>query len=33
MRRIGVLEDDESFGRELCYYLEANGYETRLIPF
>lgn len=31
MRRIGILEDDESLGRELQYFLESNGYETRWI--
>lgn len=31
MRRIGILEDDESLGRELQYFLEANGYEARWI--
>lgn len=31
MRRIGILEDDESLGRELQYFLESNGYEARLI--
>ena len=25
MRRIGILEDDESLGRELQYFLESNG--------
>ena len=29
MRRIGILEDDESLGRELQYFLESNGYEAR----
>lgn len=31
MHRIGILEDDESLGRELQYFLESNGYETRWI--
>lgn len=31
MKKIGILEDDESLGRELKYYLESNGYEARLI--
>lgn len=31
MYRIGILEDDESLGRELQYFLESNGYETRWI--
>ncbi len=31
MRRIGILEDDESLGRELQYFLESNGYEARWI--
>lgn len=31
MRKIGILEDDETLGRELKYYLESNGYEVRLI--
>ncbi len=31
MRKIGILEDDETLGRELKYYLETNGYEARLI--
>ncbi len=30
MRKIGILEDDETLGRELQYFLESNGYETRL---
>lgn len=31
MKKIGILEDDETLGRELKYYLESNGYEARLI--
>ena len=31
MYRIGILEDDISLGRELQYFLESNGYETRWI--
>ncbi len=31
MYRIGILEDDESLGRELQYFLESNGYEARWI--
>lgn len=31
MRKIGILEDDEALGRELQYFLEANGYEARLV--
>ena len=31
MRKIGILEDDEALGRELKYFLEANGYEARLV--
>ncbi len=31
MHRIGILEDDESLGRELQYFLESNGYEARWI--
>ena len=31
MRRIGILEDDESLGRELQYFLESNGYDARWI--
>lgn len=31
MRKIGILEDDEALGRELTYFLQSNGYETRLI--
>lgn len=30
MRRIGILEDDETLGRELQYFLESNGYEASL---
>ncbi len=31
MRKIGILEDDESLGRELTYYLESNGYQAEYI--
>lgn len=31
MHKIGILEDDESLGRELQYFLESNGYEARWI--
>ena len=31
MKKIGILEDDEVLGRELQYFLESNGYETRWI--
>ena len=31
MKKIGILEDDEALGRELKYFLEANGYEARLV--
>ena len=31
MRKIGILEDDETLGRELQYFLESNGYEARWI--
>ncbi len=31
MHKIGILEDDESLGRELTYYLESNGYEVEYI--
>lgn len=31
MKKIGILEDDETLGRELKYYLKSNGYEARLI--
>lgn len=31
MRKIGILEDDESLGKELQYFLESNGYDARLI--
>lgn len=31
MKKIGILEDDETLGRELKYYLESNGYEATLI--
>lgn len=30
MRKIGILEDDATLGRELKYFLETNGYEARL---
>ena len=31
MKKIGILEDDESLGRELQYFLESNGYTPRWI--
>lgn len=31
MKKIGILEDDDTLGRELTYYLNANGYEARHI--
>lgn len=32
MRKIGILEDDATLGRELQYFLETNGYEVRFFP-
>lgn len=31
MKKIGILEDDESMGKELQYFLGSNGYDARLI--
>ncbi len=31
MRKIGVVEDDETLCREIVYFLESNGYDTKAV--
>lgn len=31
MRKIGVVEDDEILCREIVYFLESNGYDTKAV--